>query len=654
MKHPAISVVITVHAEKLEWITRAIASVERQIGAPEFEIIVVADAATSDVKDHARSLCEAAGHTYLETTFADLGSARNAGIQIATGKYIAILDGDDMLGYLWLKQAHHLAESIGGDNFMIHPEYNVFFGAQAFFHRHISDNDPEFDARDQVQFNAWSALAFAPKAVFERFPYFKAENGFKYEDFVLNTRTLGAGVTHRIAPGSAHMIRLKLDNSSMAMRYVQANGVIPKMDLYDRRDLPNATKEPVASQNLSESVFKQVLFAHRELGEQQLLLNPSMTIRQYPRARCWDDQAFLRDSIGSAKHVVLVNDLVRGGAEKYGIDWAAALVAAGESVALVATTPDTMAWAAKAASKGVRVVEWKRQVADLSKEEELYALQRGLIQCELKSLFVCNSTLGWGLLHANAQTLAEKVFAANFATIPQGMGFETCPAFWLKDIPPNLTIVTDNEAQAKKLRDYNGAPVVVIRPKCEYEGPSKRSQIEKKSIRVLWAGRGSPEKNAEILPAVADALGDKADIHVWGDVKPMNGPENLKYRGPFDGFASIDGSYDCYLLTSITEGMPNTAMEAVMAGLPVVGPNVGGLPEIASAIVPLDPKAIAEAVLAEHKKDNDAAGDGARVSVEAWAHEFNHTVSDLVVGAPKWDDSAVTTQAPSYVGTIQL
>ena len=80
-----------------------------------------------------------------------------------------------------------------------------------------------------------------------------------------------------------------------------------------------------------------------------------------------------------------------------------------------------------------------------------------------------------------------------------------------------------------------------------------------------------------MLPEVAAALGEDYDVHVWGDVKPMNGPENLKYRGPFDGFASIDGTYDVYLMTSINEGMPNTAMEAVAAGLPVVGPDVGGL-----------------------------------------------------------------------------
>ena len=623
------SIIITVHDEKPGWIKRAIKSAEMQT-AKNCEIVIVADRATKEVNDLTNVLAGERGHKYIRTDFGDLGSARNAGIEIAEGKYIATLDGDDMLGNRWIEQASELAKTFNDDNFAIHPEFNVFFGMKQFMHRHISDNDPEFDARDMIQFNAWSALVFAPKSLFERFQYFHATEAYKYEDYEWNTKTLGAGVAHRVAPGSAHMIRIKGDSSSMASRYVQSNGVIPAMPLFERRDLPNASKEPSTERPLPREVFEQVQYAHQEIGEKQLLLNPEMTIRQYPRSRCWNDATWLRDQVGSAKHVVLVNDLVQGGAEKYAIDWASSL----KDVAIIETAPETSKWAEKARALGIKVVSWIHRQPDLNQDEQSYALQRALIQCELDSVLVCNSNLGWALVHANAEPLAKRVICASFATIPLGMGFEVCPPFFFRSFAPNLTVVTDNERHAQKMRDYNGAPVTVIEPRCDYDGLSKRKQIETKTKRVLWAGRGSREKNPEVLPDVAAALGEDYDVHVWGDVKPMNGPENLKYRGPFDGFASIDGTYDVYLMTSINEGMPNTAMEAVMAGLPVVGPDVGGLGELASMHYKGDAKAVAGAIMAVTKANQSKLTEllpPSKERVIAWRDSFASKVAKLAI-----------------------
>jgi glycosyltransferase involved in cell wall biosynthesis len=274
-------------------------------------------------------------------------------------------------------------------------------------------------------------------------------------------------------------------------------------------------------------------------------------------------------------------------------------------------------------------VRWVKQRPDLVPEEVMFALQRGLLQCELKSLLVCNSMEGWGLIHANAEPLAKKVFAASFAVYPLGGGFETCPVFHMQGDPaPNLTIITDNDPHAERMREYNGVKVTVIPPICTYDGESKRSQLEKKRFRVLWAGRGSPEKNPEFLPELAKCLDGVADIHVWGDVKPMNGPESLKYRGPFDGFASIDGSYDCYINTSITEGCPNSAMEAILADLPVVAPPIGALRTIATSNAVLDPQVFAKAVM--DVCNNPVSGAGPKQLVLDWSREFPARVAELV------------------------
>jgi glycosyltransferase involved in cell wall biosynthesis len=644
---PRVSVIITAHAERPHWLRRAIRSVLTQQDAPDFELLIVCDKATQETEAAAFEFHDVPNVRNFSVSYGDLGEARNHCVKIgpeegARGKYVAFLDGDDLFGARWLRQAYDYARAMPVEGFVLHPEFNVFFGAQQFMHRHIGDDSPEHDAKDLLQFNAWSALAFAPRSVFERHPYERARDGFGYEDFQFNASTVGAGITHRCVPGSAHMIRMKDASESMAARYVRTNLAIPRQELFDRRDLPDAAPIDQTSRPLPPEVFQQVIHAHREIGERQLMLNPQMTIRRYPRQRTWNDQAWIRDQIGDAKHVVLVDNLVRGGAEKYAIDFAAAVGAV-----IIETSPsETGIWRERAKAAGVKVVSWTPQTKGISEEEACMAFQRAAIQAELRSLFVCNSRIGWALVHQNAQILAKRVLAASFAPVPQGNGIELCPPYFLKTIAPNLVIVTDNKAHAELVRDYNGAPVIVLPPKCDYTGPSKRKQIDTKRLRVLWAGRGTPEKNPGVLPAVAAILEDKADIHVWGDVRPLNGPENLKYRGPFDNFEAIDGTYDVYLMTSITEGCPNTAMEAVLAGIPVVAPEIGALPLLATMHYRGDPTAIAQAIT--HSPQAYTAAP--KLLVQKWRDEFDGTAR-LIVGyrmsdGPSRDDFAPSVDAP--------
>lgn len=645
---PRISVIGTAHAEKPQWLRRAIRSVTMQQDAPDYELIVVMDNPSPGVIEEVNA-AQSRGevHGVVTVSNGDLGASRNAGVAAARGKYVSFLDLDDAFGARWLRQAYDYAreientrsretdpDKIGTDgtedgslrrayieSFVLHPEYNVFFGARNFMHRHISDDSPEFDAKDMISFNAWSALAFGPRSVFERFPYRKATGGYGYEDHMFNTETLGASIAHRVVPASAHMIRMKIDDTSLAKQHVVTNRVIPRMALFDRRDLQDSNAKFDEQRVIPEAVYDQVVFAHKEVGERQIMLSQKMTIRLYPRQRIWTDHAWLRDQIGDAKRVVLVDTLRQGGAEKYAIDFAAAVGAV-----IVETQPNDGAWRARAAAAGVRVITWTPIRRDLNEAERNAALQRALIQCELDTLLVCNSQMGWMLLHENAEVLARQVLAASFAPIPAGHGMEICPPYFLKRIPENLSILTDNEAHADRLREYNGARVHVLPPKVAYDGPSKRKQIKTDKLRVLWAGRGSPEKNPGILPALAAVLEDKADIHVWGDVKPMNGPENLKYRGPFDGFDKIDGTYDVYLITSLTEGCPNTAMEAVMADIPVVGPEIGALPELVTMHYRGDVTAIAQAIL--HAGAKYTAGP--KLTVMKWRDNFDDGACMLV------------------------
>ncbi len=636
-----VSVIIPAHSET-KWLEKAVRSVVKQIEPPWFEIIIVADKAlieTSETINRLQAMplpmeCNG-GLRVITVDNEDLGLTRNDGVKAARGKHVAFLDADDLFGAKWLRQAYEHSKKFDDDAWTLHPSFMVMFGVQSFIHKCFGMNDPEFDIKSTIQYNPWSALAYAPKKILERYPQEKAAGGYGFEDWMTHTLTLGEGVRHECVHDGVHMIRMKHDQSSLAFRTTQKRSALKSRKLFDRRDLPAAERVTAAQQQMPEEVFRQVLFAHHEVGERLLLLTGNEECRVYPREKIFDDQAWLRDQIGESKNVVLVQELLRGGAEKYALEYCKAL---GGDVVLVETEPGRSPWLEEA-KKHARVIQWHRRNI-LSAPEQALAIQRALIQCELDTLAVFNSQIGWALVHENSQVLAKKVIAASFATIPLPLGFTSCPPFHLKGEHPNLVILTDNERHAGKLRDYcdlREDQVVVIPPRVEYDGGSKRSSLTKKHLRVLWAGRGTDEKCPQALPLIAQMLREEIDLHVFGDVPQVpHALDNLKYRGPFEGFASIDGSFDVYLMTSISEGMPNTALEAAMADLPIVASDVGDLKKIACVTYQanVDPQRMAHNAAAalkgflEHGSDFDVAKP--RLMAKGFADDFGGKIKDLV------------------------
>lgn len=637
MKDIQISVVIPCHSET-HWLLRAARSVLLQLEPPPFEVVFVCDRASdATVKAVAEAVQEIGNKAPVQTVTidaGDLGTARNEGVKVAQGRFVSFLDADDLFGCRWLRQAFEYARRFDHDDFVLHPAWSLMFGAAHFIHRHFSSTAPEFAAKDMVQFNPWSALAFAPKALLERFPYRVAFGPWGYEDWQFNAETMGAGIEHHCVEDAVHLIRMKLNQSSMAARMTQQKLSIPRMELFDKRNLLPAQCEP----NVvfpSNEVLKQALFAHHKVGEFRVQVDPQVQLRTYPRQVIFDDQAWLRDQIGGAKHVVLVHELKPGGAEKYALDWCAALRDRGEDFVLIETAPAQSQWLERA-ERVARAIRWFKR-RQLQPNEVAYAIQRALIQCQLQSLFVCNSELGWALVHENPAALAQRVIAASFSIFPLPNGYTSCPPFYLERQPGNVSILTDNNRHADRLLKFGMERVQVVPPRVTYGGTSKLRQTKDGRLRLLWAGRGSHEKGPHLPPLIAASM-PSVDIHMWGDVPPMlHALPNLHYRGPFESFEAIDGAYDAYLLTSSHEGMPNTALEAIAAGLPVIASDVGDVKTIAAKVFAppgndqrKNVEAACEAIQEFAASRDTYKPAVAEAIVEGWRRTFADSVAALV------------------------
>ncbi len=125
--------------------------------------------------------------------------------------------------------------------------------------------------------------------------------------------------------------------------------------------------------------------------------------------------------------------------------------------------------------------------------------------------------------------------------------------------------------------------------------------------RLLLLGRGPEEAR---LRTLADALGVSSRVHFLGEQ-----PDVAPYLTQMD----------VYVQSSVAEGMPNSVLEAMAAGLPVVATAVGGTPEVVLngqtglLVAPGNPSALGEALLAllADRPLAERFGRAGRVRVEA-------------------------------------
>jgi glycosyltransferase involved in cell wall biosynthesis len=169
-------------------------------------------------------------------------------------------------------------------------------------------------------------------------------------------------------------------------------------------------------------------------------------------------------------------------------------------------------------------------------------------------------------------------------------------------------VVCVSEGQAEKVRKWCRVPasrMSVIRNSARLGASESRDASARDKLQgffacgsaisqaVLAAGRFSPEKGFGVLVEAAATIcreNPAAGVVLFGE-GPLRGELerrvaelNLRGRVVLPGFRtdldSLIGGADVVVLPSFTEGLPNVALEASAAGVPVVATAVGGNPEV--------------------------------------------------------------------------
>ncbi|HML30859.1 MAG TPA: glycosyltransferase, partial [Hyphomicrobium sp.] len=212
---PVVSVLIANH-NRAEFLGRAIRSALQQT-IRELEIIVVDDASTDDSVRVARDYAARDNRIQLIELRANAGpaGARNAGLEVAKGEWVAILDSDDFMHPERLQRLVQEAQSSAAE---ICADDLVVFGAGLAPRGFLSDRQrrlewltfPEFIASNAI-FSNEPATGYL-KPIFRR--EFLQENRLRYdtaltigEDFDLLARAFVRGARFRLVDSLGYFYR---------------------------------------------------------------------------------------------------------------------------------------------------------------------------------------------------------------------------------------------------------------------------------------------------------------------------------------------------------------------------------------------------------------------------------------------------------------
>lgn len=236
VKSVDMSVGITVHDEgyllhkTLRCLFEGLSLIEEK--GYTYEILVNADNSDPVTKKYLKTYEKDNRFTIFYTKFADAGLSRNNIIEHAKGKYLCLIDGDDMVSSNWFLESIKYLEAHKGQSIALHPAAVLVYGTNInpIYCPINSSENKASDAAIMLGSNRWPSLVLAPRSVFVETPYMATKDGYGHEDYFFNTEVIAKGGKHVALPNTVKFYRRK---EGSALERNNANHVIqPYSDLF--------------------------------------------------------------------------------------------------------------------------------------------------------------------------------------------------------------------------------------------------------------------------------------------------------------------------------------------------------------------------------------------------------------------------------------
>lgn len=185
-----------------------------------------------------------------------------------------------------------------------------------------------------------------------------------------------------------------------------------------------------------------------------------------------------------------------------------------------------------------------------------------------------------------------------------------------------------------------------------------RLGIADDAFRIGWVGRLTREKGPDLLLDALARLGDRrVRVSVIGDGREraalvaqaasLGIADRIDWHGTLPDASRLFAAFDCFVLSSRTEGTPMVLFEAMATRTPIVAASVGGVPDVLDGgealLVPAEaPPALAQAIGRVHDDRTSAQDRAARAEarlhttfgLEPWLERYDAIYSALAGASP--------------------
>lgn len=631
---PDISLVLTLHREGplVHRTLRSLAEADRY--ARRFgvrtELVAVLDRADAATRAALAGFAPDAFEAMrvIEVDNGSLGPSRNDGIAAASGEFVAICDGDDLVSFNMLADMLRCARA-APPRCLHFPEWLMAFGARA----HVVRYHPleRVTPLAFLQLHPYTSRAFARREAFLETPYrdLRVTTGYAYEDWDFNAACVARGHDIRVACDTVLFYRQRA-GSLLRQAVTLSVDQIPPNPLHEPATILRLGREAHGRTGALPWAFRHADHAARPADLDRPVLRAliraanaidpevdiaalrgcgaflgNVTERAIAAGRAWFEACEALAGEAPFDDVFLLPFAGTGGAELYFANLLEALAEAfprRRRLVLFGETPPDGGGLAPRLPATV-TLDIGRRWPDLPMaDRSLIALR--LVEARAPrarlhlrdSAFACDFFRAYRAVLGSHQTwfyrFSDATLRDDGDLFVQATGF----TFVSEHIPGLARVVTDTERLAARDRERIGLwPERFVclpgrrAPATDAAAIAAASRVTRH--RVLWASRLDPEKRPELVPRIADRLAarDSAlriEMHgraVLGafDTALLEGRPNLAWHGGYAAFGELDAAaHDAFIYTSWYDGMPNAVMEAIAAGLPVIAPDVGGIGEI--------------------------------------------------------------------------
>ena len=622
-----VSIILNVHRER-GYFSRTMHSIDAAVRYAKHagiscELIVIADRSDAATLSWFRHRTNEGYAAFLlkEVDNGSLGLSRNDGLSLARGKFVLTADADDLISVNTITASVSAALNTPGKAIYF-PQYYFSFGIDP----HLYELHPLSVVTSQALFahHPYVSRFLARRRDLEglAFADLKLSTGFAFEDWHFNLQAVAAGLDLRVAPEVTVYYRQR-GNSLLREANRASVGITAHCDFLQAKPYLSLTADSQESAlapvnwEICDPERVRRRFSSNQTQIEMLLMaaqiDPGIDPLRLPHIHAFANAGGDRKP-GVAwrkvcerlegqtfEEVLLVPFLSHGGGEKYVLNVM-------ESITRQDSHRKVLILSGQSFNNHARFQNFDNcgffvDLYELMNTEDLSAI-------DVLTLRAIQTFAPHARIHIKSCPYAQR-FIKRFGSVIENemVYYRFCDAYrrahgewiccgdefdFLSEMGARFkSIVCDNNwihrgdvARLDEIKDRYVTLYNTVESDLVDKGGGARMRH-----RILWASRLDSQKRPELLQQIADRLAvewPEATIDVWGssvldayDIDSLKALGNVNIKGPFAGFTSLPlRQYGTFLYTTSFDGLPNVILEAMRAGLVVVAPTIGGIPEI--------------------------------------------------------------------------